>query len=299
METARVATHSPTVLVTGCSSGLGRATAQAMVERGWTVFASMRDVAGRNAAAARELVEWAQARSATAEVLELDVTVERSIAEAVSRVIERTGRIDVVVNSAGVGAHGITEAFTVQQAQALFDVNVFGALRVNRAVLPYMRRQHSGLLIHVSSTLGRFIMPFSGLYSATKFALEALAEGYRLDLMASNVDSVIVEPGACRTRFHERLQRPEDGAVNAEYGRMAELADQTADGFAAWMAGQSTADVAEVASAIVELVECRGQPRATRTPVGRGAAGVSALNEVTSRFQARMIDVLGVSGSTR
>ena len=292
-------TRTPVVLVTGCSSGLGRATVQAMVERGWTVFASMRDTAGRNAVAARELDEWGRTRAGRLEVLELDVTLDRSIAGAVSRAIECSGRIDVVVNNAGVGAHGIIEAFTVEQAQALFDVNVFGALRVNRAVLPHMRRQRSGLLVHVSSTLGRFVMPFSGLYSATKFALEALAEGYRLDLMTSNIDSVIVEPGACRTRYYERLLRPGDDELNAQYGRMAELADQTADGFAKWIENQSTAEAEEVASAIVDLVERRDQPRATRTAVGRGAAGVSTLNEITAKFQAKMIDVLGLSSSIR
>jgi len=291
--------HAPVVLVTGCSSGLGRETAQAMVERGWTVFASMRAVAGRNATAARELDEFGRTRAGTLEVLELDVTLERSIADAVSRAIESSGRIDVVVNNAGVGAHGIIEAFTLEQAQALFDVNVFGALRVNRAVLPHMRRQRSGLLVHVSSTLGRFVMPFSGLYSATKFALEALAEGYRLDLMTSNIDSVIVEPGACRTRYHEHLWRPGDDELNAQYGRMAELAGQTADGFANWIESQSAADPGRVASAIVDLVERRDQPRATRTAVGLGAAGVSTLNDITAKFQAKMIDVLGFSGLTR
>jgi NAD(P)-dependent dehydrogenase (short-subunit alcohol dehydrogenase family) len=292
-------THRPTVLVTGCSSGLGRAAAQAMVEQGWTVFASMRDISGRNATSAHELREWGQGRAGTVEVLELDVTAERSVADAVSQVIEAAGRIDVVVNNAGVGAHGITEAFTIEQAQALFDVNVFGAMRVNRAVLPHMRRQGSGLLIHVSSTLGRFVIPFSGLYSATKFALEALAEGYRLDLMASNVDSIILEPGACRTRYHEQVQRPDDRELSGQYGRMAELADRTADGFASWMAAQPAAALDEVTSAIVELVKCRGQQRPTRTAVGRGAAGVSALNEIWARFQVKMIDVLGFSGSTR
>jgi NAD(P)-dependent dehydrogenase (short-subunit alcohol dehydrogenase family) len=270
-----------------------------MVERGWTVFASMRDIAGRNATAARELEEWGRTRPGSLQVLDLDVTLERSIEVAVSSLIECSGRIDVVVNNAGVGAHGITEAFTVDQAQALFDVNVYGALRVNRAVLPHMRRQRSGLLVHMSSMLGRFVMPFSGLYSATKFALEALAEGYRLDLMTSNIDSVIVEPGACRTRYHERLQRPGDDEVNAQYGRIGALAAQTADGFANWIESQSTAETSEVASAIVDLVESRDQPRATRTAVGRGAAGVSALNEVTAKFQVKMIDVLGFSGSTR
>jgi NAD(P)-dependent dehydrogenase (short-subunit alcohol dehydrogenase family) len=291
--------HAPVVLVTGCSSGLGRATAQAMVDRGWTVFASMRDTMGRNVTAARELAQWGQARAGMLVVLELDVTLERTIADAVSQAIESNGRIDVVVNNAGVGAHGIIEAFTVEQAQALFEVNVFGALRVNRAVLPHMRRQRSGLLVHVSSTLGRFVMPFSGLYSATKFALEALAEGYRLDLMTSNIDSVIVEPGACRTRYYERLLRPGDDELNAQYGRMAELAGQTADGFAKWSESQSTADAEEVASAIVDLVERRDQPRATRTAVGRGAAGVSSLNEITAKFQTKMLDVLGFSGTTR
>jgi NAD(P)-dependent dehydrogenase (short-subunit alcohol dehydrogenase family) len=294
-----MATETLTVLVTGCSSGLGRATAQAAAERGWTVFASMRDSATRNAGAARELREWGESHGRTVEVPDLDVTDDRSIAEAVAALVARTGRIDVVVNNAGVGAHGITEAYTLEQAQALFDVNVFGALRVNRAVLPHMRRQRSGLLIHVSSALGRFIMPFSGLYSATKFALEALAEGYRLDLMAADVDSVIIEPAACPTRYYEHLSRPADRETSDGYGPMAQLEERTADGFAGWIAGQPIADVREVASAIVHLIECPRDERSTRTAVGRGSAGLNALNETVGKFQARMIDIMGFANRGR
>ena len=291
-------THPPVVLVTGCSSGLGRAAAEAMIERGWTVFASMRDIAKRNAGPARELREWSQGRPGTVEVLELDVTDDRSVAAATATIIERTGRIDVVVNNAGVGAHGITEAFTLAQAQAVFDVNVFGALRVNRAVLPHMRQRRSGLLIHVSSMLGRFVLPFSGIYSATKFAMEALAESYRLDLMAANVDSVIIEPAYYRTRYHEHLKRPDDREACNDYGAMGQIAEQTADAFAAWMA-QSTSEPRDVATAIVRLIECPREERPTRTAVGQGSAGVTALNEAVGRFQAKMIDVMGFSGRSR
>jgi NAD(P)-dependent dehydrogenase (short-subunit alcohol dehydrogenase family) len=254
----------------------------------------MRDMAGRNIAPARELREWGRGRPGAVDVLELDVTDDRSVAAAASTIVERAGRIDVVVNNAGVGAHGITEAFTVAQAQALFDVNVFGALRVNRAVLPHMRRQRSGLLIHVSSTLGRFVLPFSGLYSATKFALEALAESYRLDLMTSNVDSVIIEPAHYRTRYHEHLKRPDDRDACSSYGAMGRVAEQTADAFAAWMA-RSTAGPGEVAAAIIRLIECPREQRPTRTAVGQGSAGVTALNETVGTFQARMIDLMRLS----
>ena len=135
----------------------------------------------------------------------MDVTNDASVNHAVQQTLDRAGRIDVVINNAGIAAQGITEAYTVEQFQQLLllDVNLLGVARVNRAVLPAMRRQHTGLLIHVSSGIGRIVIPECAAYAASKFALEALADGYRFELAPLGIDSVIVEPGIHRTPILE------------------------------------------------------------------------------------------------
>src|SRR5687767_12426327 len=146
---------SSVVLITGASTGFGRLAAEKLAKRGHTVFATMRDLAGRNAANRDELVSFADSTKLQLHVLELEVTDGGSDESAVQSVLEQAARIDVVINNARFAAIGVTEAYTIEQFQTLFDTNVYGPLRMNRAVLPHMRRQRSGLLIHVSSAAGR------------------------------------------------------------------------------------------------------------------------------------------------
>src|SRR4051794_10135217 len=160
------------VLITGSSTGFGRATAELLSRHGYTVFATMRDSVGRNSKHREALESLAVKDKVSIHVVEMDVSNDTSVSTATERILERVGRIDVVINNAGVAALGITEAYTVEKIQKLFEVNFFGVMRVNRAVLPTMRRQRSGLLIHVSSAAGRAVAPYCGIYSASKFALE-------------------------------------------------------------------------------------------------------------------------------
>jgi NAD(P)-dependent dehydrogenase (short-subunit alcohol dehydrogenase family) len=166
------------VLVTGSSTGFGRLMVETLARRGHIVFATMRDPAGRNAANASEIRALAAKESLPLHILELDVTNDASVEQAVLASVEQAGRIDVAINNAGYVLVGLAEAVTTEQAQQIMDTNFFGSVRVNRAVLPYMRRQRSGLLLHISSGAGRVIFPSFGFYSATKFALEALAESF-------------------------------------------------------------------------------------------------------------------------
>src|SRR5947209_7111597 len=167
------------VLITGSSTGFGRAAAEALALRGYVVFASMREASGGNAPHAAALRSLASRENLALNVVELDVSNDESVAKGVQQVLEAAGRIDVVINNAGIAALGITEAYTISQWQQLFEVNLFGVARVNRAVLPAMRRQRDGLLIHVSSLAGRVVVGYFGLYCASKFALEAMADAYR------------------------------------------------------------------------------------------------------------------------
>lgn len=286
-----------TVLITGSSSGFGERTARVLAARGHRVFASMRYAGSTNAAASRRLAEWATGAGVQLHVLELDVTDEASVETAVRSLIERTGRIDVVVNNAGTGAFGVNEAFTLDQAQALFDVNVFGALRVDRAILPFMRLQRSGLLVHVSSFFGRLVFPFHGLYAATKFALEALAESFHYELRELGVESVLVEPAAYPTGYWERLRHPADAERLTAYGPLAQRASTFAAGVETWLQGAGAPDPGEVAEAIADLIDSPAGQRPLRTTVGLGADGIRQLNTITAAFQAKMMQAFGLAGT--
>ena len=173
------------VLITGASTGFGRDTAERLARRGHQVFATMRDVSGRNAKHRESLEQLASAERLQLRVLELDVTDEESVQRAVSSALEEAGHLDVVINNAGVATLGVSEAYTTEQFQRLFDVNVFGVQRVNRAVLPSMRQRRNGLLIHISSGAGRCAVPGMAAYCASKYALEAIADAYRFELLRS------------------------------------------------------------------------------------------------------------------
>jgi NADP-dependent 3-hydroxy acid dehydrogenase YdfG len=168
------------VLITGTSSGFGRLTAQTLARKGHVVFASMRGVNGKNAAAARELGAWAEQEKVKLHVVALDVTDDASVDAAVRTIVEGYDRIDVVVNNAGRSVFGLQETVTVEQARDIFETNVFGVLRVDRAVLPQLRKQGSGLIVHISSGLGRVVIPALSIYGASKFAIESIAEGYHM-----------------------------------------------------------------------------------------------------------------------
>ncbi|HEV3028154.1 MAG TPA: SDR family oxidoreductase [Planctomycetota bacterium] len=177
---------SKVILITGASSGIGKACAEHLASRGHRVFGTTRKNPGKNGAV---------------EFLSMDVTDENSVREGVLRVAAEAGRLDVVVNNAGFGIAGAVEETSVEEAKLQFDTNVFGVLRVCRAALPVLRRQGSGLIVNVSSIGGLMGLPFEGLYSASKFALEGLSEALRLEVRQFGIRVVLVEPGDFRTSF--------------------------------------------------------------------------------------------------
>ncbi len=253
------------VLITGASTGFGRAAAETLARRGYIVFASMRDSLGRNRSNRETLHSLASRERSALQVLDLDVTQDSSVNQAVQQVLERAGRIDVVINNAGIGALGVTEAYTMEQFQELFDVNLFGAVRVNRAVLPAMRRQRSGLLIHVSSAAGRVVLPCMAVYCASKFALEALADGYRFELSPFGIDSVVVEPGIHRTPILEKFIAPADQDRVADYGAAAQFAARIKSVFDAARGAPETPSPDDVVEAFVRLIEMPAGERPYRT----------------------------------
>jgi NAD(P)-dependent dehydrogenase (short-subunit alcohol dehydrogenase family) len=277
------------ILITGTSTGFGRTAAETLAQRGYRVFASMRDISGRNAATAEALRSLARREGWSLDVLEMDVTDDASVQQAVQQALDRAGRIDVVINNAGIGAQGITEAYPVEQFQQVFDVNLLGVVRVNRAVLPAMRRQRSGLLIHVSSGMGRAVVPGFAAYSASKFALEALADVYRYELSQLGIDSVIVEPGIHRTPILERFIPPRDQDRVHEYGSTAEAIERVKGVFDAASAAPDTPGPEGVAEAFERLIETPAGERPFRTVP---TAAIQPLLEPYNALSATMRNTL-------
>ena len=196
------ATSGKVILVTGASSGIGRACAMALARQGHCVYGTSR-----------------LPRSADSDftMLPMDVTDATTVQAAVQTLLEREGHIDVVVNNAGIGYGGAVEDTAIEEAQATFETNFFGALRVCHAVLPAMRAQGSGTIINISSIGGMISLPFQGLYSASKYALEAMSEALRMEVKRFGIHVVLVEPGDTSTQFTANRRSARGAEENPVY----------------------------------------------------------------------------------
>jgi NAD(P)-dependent dehydrogenase (short-subunit alcohol dehydrogenase family) len=284
---------SKVVVVTGASSGFGRLIVETLARNGYRVFASMRQLRSRNAQVAAEIEALAQREGLAVHALEIDVTDEESVLRGIDAVIAQCGRIDVLVNNAGSLIVDLAETVTTAQAQRLFDTNFFGALRMNRAVLPQMKRQGSGLLLHVSSGAGRLAIPALGLYCASKFALEALAEVYRYELGALGIDSVVIEPGAYPTPIMVDFVPGEDPVRRNGYGEVAGVPERVGTSLAG-----SNANPQEIADSILQIIETPSGQRKLRYRVSRGDSSVARINSVTDEVQAQLIESFGLTATT-
>ncbi len=280
------------ILITGASAGFGKLIALTLLEKGHRVTASMRDAQGRNQAAAEEL------KSAGADIVEIDVTDDASVKRGVAAAIETSGGLDVVVNNAGVGVIGLQEAFTPQDWQKLFDINLFGVQRVNRAALPHMRERGSGLIVYVTSLLGRMTLPFYGPYNASKWALEAMAENYRTELSGFGVDQCIVEPGGYPTSFHGKLIRPGDGSRESGYGGFANAPQEMFDNFQQALAANAEQKPQDVADAVAALVDTPAGQRPFRTAVDKMGMGdhIEGYNSQLDKITAGIYEAFGIGG---
>lgn len=206
------------VLITGCSTGIGRDLAGRLTQAGHIVVAT-----ARNAKTLEDLP--------AALKLSLDVTRPDSINKAVAQTLQKFGRIDVLVNNAGYALRGALEEVPDEQTQQIFNVNVFGVLRMIRAVAPHMRGQGTGRIINISSIAGKLVTPVNGIYSATKFALEALNDALRLELAPFGVQVILVEPGAIKTHFDDTAQVHAQKIIsnsNSPYQPLYQQSDQVA-----------------------------------------------------------------------
>lgn len=250
-----------TILVTGASGAFGHLTCIQLAENGHQVVGTMRSLKGKNEAMAHEL------QSKGVALVEMDVTQEESVIAGVNSAIALMGGLDTVFNNAGIGANGILECFTANDIQRMFEVNVFGVQRLMRAVLPHLRNQGKGTLIHTSSCIGRVTTPFLASYCASKYALESLAEGYRAELSGFGIESCIVEPGGFPTGFMTGMITPSDTERLAQYGEMANLPDASINGYVAYVESIPEQRPERVAEAVVQLVNTPFGEKPFRTVV--------------------------------
>src|ERR1700674_2549532 len=282
------------VLITGASTGFGRLFTETLARNGHTVFATMRDIGGRNAKNSSEIRTLAEKDSLPIYVLELDVTDDASVHRAVDAAVAKAGRIDVAINNAGYYLTGLEEAVTTEQARRLMDTNFLGPVRVNRAVLPHMRHQRSGVLMHVSSGAGRVVLPSAGFYCASKFALEALAEAYSYELAAQGIESVIVEPGAYETPvFGNTVTASDEGRASA-YGAGKDIPAKVN---AALSSGAGNAQ--EVADAVLRIIETPSGEKQLRYIVSPSGFGVDQINALSMQVQAKLLEAFGLGADTK
>ncbi|MGN6091797.1 MAG: SDR family oxidoreductase [Luteibacter jiangsuensis] len=285
------------ILITGASSGFGLLTARALADAGHTVYASMRDIGGRNAAQADAVLKEAKERNVDLRVVELDVTSDASADAAIEQILKRDGRLDVLVHNAGHMVFGPAEAFTAEQYAQLYDVNVLGTQRVNRAALPAMRRQGRGLLLWVSSSSTRGgTPPFLAPYFAAKAAMDSLAVSYAGELTRWGIETSIMVPGAFTkgTNHFAHAGKPADTAREAEYmdGPYAGMPDKILKGLAALE--PADADAAEVARKMVEVVDMPFGTRPFRVHVDPSQDGAEIVNGVADRVRRELFWRAGI-----
>ncbi|HET7107783.1 MAG TPA: SDR family oxidoreductase [Candidatus Acidoferrum sp.] len=281
------------IFITGASTGFGRLFAETLARHGHTVFATMRDPQGKNAKNAADLLALAERESLSIFTLECDVTSDASVELAVRAAIAQSGRIDVAINNAGYGIIGLAEAVTTQQAQQIMDTNFIGCVRVNRAVLPHMRRHRKGLLMHISSGAGRVVIPAFSLYTASKFAMEALAETYRYELASQGIESVVVEPGAYQTAVFGNLVYAADPSRGETYGPVDQIPSKMTS-----LIANTAGDPQELADAVLRIIETPVGQKKLRYRVSKSDLGVDEVNATTDRVQARLLELFGLTAAT-
>jgi NAD(P)-dependent dehydrogenase (short-subunit alcohol dehydrogenase family) len=285
------------ILVTGASSGFGLMTAQSLAQAGHTVYASMRETKGRNAPQVAAIAHWAAEQNVDLRTVELDVQSDASANAGVAHLIADAGRLDVIVHNAGHMVFGPAEAFTPEQLNQQYDVNVLGTQRVNRAALPHLRRQRQGLLVWVGSSSTRGgTPPFLAPYFAAKAAMDALAVSYSTELALWGIETTIMVPGAFTkgTNHFAHSGKPSDQARAAEYetGPYAGIADKALKGLAGLE--PVDADPSEVARQIVRVVDLPFGERPFRVHVDPSQDGAEIVNGVADRMRREMYRNIGL-----
>ena len=290
------------ILITGASSGFGRMTAAALADAGHKAYASMRETQGRNAPQVADIAAYAKSKRVDLRSIELDVASEESVNAAVEQIVKSDGRIDVVVHNAGHMSFGPAEAFTPEQFAQLYDINVLSTQRVNRAVLPHLRRQKKGLLVWVSSSSARGgTPPFLAPYFAAKAAMDSTAVTYAGEIARWGVETTIIVPGAFTKGTNHFLHAalPADSARAQDYanGPTGDMPDIAMKGLAALE--PRGADPHTVAAAIVRVVDTPFGKRPFRVHIDPSGDGAQIVNGVADRVRTEMLRRIGLEDVLR
>jgi NAD(P)-dependent dehydrogenase (short-subunit alcohol dehydrogenase family) len=285
-----------TILISGASSGFGALTARLLADAGHTVYAGMRDVTGRNAEAAKAAADYSAEHSVTLRPVELDVSSDDSAAAAVATVLSEREHLDVLVHNAGHMVTGPAEAFTPEQLAALYDTNVLGTQRLNRAALPHMRERGDGLVVWVGSSSSRGgTPPYLAPYFAAKAAMDALAVSYALELSRFGIETSIIVPGSFThgTNHFAHSGHPADTPIVDAYetryaGLMEQVSQKLAEIEPAW------ADATEVARAIVTVVDTEKGRRPFRVHIDPSDDGAAVVFAVGDRIRADFLHRIGL-----
>jgi NAD(P)-dependent dehydrogenase (short-subunit alcohol dehydrogenase family) len=195
--------HTKVAVVTGSSSGVGFKTSVLLAKNGFYTYATMRNIDKSN-----KIIDLTKRDNLPLEVLQLDVSNNESVKDAINIIAEKQQRIDVVVNNAGYGSNGAVENFSIEEIKAQFETNFFGSVRVIQSVLPLMRKQRDGTIVNISSIGGRIAFPFSPFYASTKFAIEGLSEALQYEVVQFGIKVILIEPGLIKTNFFENIKKP-------------------------------------------------------------------------------------------
>ena len=289
------------VLITGCSSGFGRLTAETLARGGHAVAASMRRTVGENAAERDALLAKAEADGWDLSVPEIDVDDPASVESGVATTLERHGRIDALVSNAGIGIPAPVEV-SIDAVERVFRTNLFGALHAARAVLPTMRERGDGLIVHVTSGLGRLTLPGMAAYCGSKFAGEAMFEALAYEVAPQGIGVSIVQPGGFDTKFNGNARTYHDELMASLDPAEAERAEAYAEtiAFARRLVGDyAQPDPQAVADAIAALSEAPPGERPLRQTVGRSMGGVERINDATSGVQGSVMRANGLGDRLR
>lgn len=285
------------ILVTGASSGFGLQTAKVLAQAGHVVYASMRDLAGRNAKVGAEILDWSKQNHTDLRTLELDVQDESSVKAAVAKVLADAGVLDVIVHNAGHMVYGPAEAFSPEQLMEQYDVNVLGTQRLNQAALPHMRERREGLLVWIGSSSTRGgTPPYLGPYFAAKAGMDALAVSYASELARWGIETTIVVPGSFTTGTNHfaHAGKPDNADLAAEYenGPNRGVSDQALKGLTGL--SPKNADPEEVGRQVVRVVDMPFGKRPFRVHIDPAQDGAEVVNAVADRMRQDLLKGIGL-----
>lgn len=275
------------IIITGSSNGFGFLSAKAFADKGYKVWATMRNAQSKNSDKKQQL----EKHSNKIKVAEMDVADSGSVTTCIDAIVKEDGRVDVLINNAGIMNIGITEAHSIEQAQELMNVNYYGVMRATQAVLPIMRQAGDGLIINTTSTAGRVSYPYFGTYCATKFAVEGYTQSLRYELAPMGVDVSLVEPGPFGTNLIHSISPEARKDILEQYGDLKDVPQKMLQFFKEFFKTPEAPDPQLVVDRYLQLAEAKKGDRPTRLHAGIGH-GVPQINELTQPIQDNLIKEL-------